>query len=101
MSKEKILLIDDSPDILTHLSEYLKNEGYEVESSMDGERAISMIERKCYDVIFTDLMMPNIDGMEVLKYVTQHSRESICMILTGYARSKMLWKRSSLALLIT
>ena len=88
MSRGKILLIDDSPDILTHLSEYLKNEGYEVESSTDGEKAISMIERKCYDIIFTDLMMPNIDGMEVLKYVTQHSRESICMILTGYGTIK-------------
>ena len=88
MSSEKILLIDDSPDILTHLSEYLKNEGYEVEESTDGEKAISMIERKCYDIILTDLMMPNIDGMEVLKYVTQHSRESICMILTGYGTIK-------------
>ena len=88
MSSEKILLIDDSPDILTHLSEYLKNEGYEVEASTDGEKAISMIERKCYDIILTDLMMPNIDGMEVLKYVTQHSRESICMILTGYGTIK-------------
>jgi Nif-specific regulatory protein len=88
VSKEKILLIDDSPDILTHLSEYLKNEGYEVESSTDGEKAISMVERKCYDIIFTDLMMPNIDGMEVLKYVTQHSRDSICMILTGYGTIK-------------
>jgi len=47
-----------------------------------------MIERKCYDIIFTDLMMPNIDGMEVLKYATQHSRESICMILTGYGTIK-------------
>jgi DNA-binding NtrC family response regulator len=47
-----------------------------------------MIERKCYDIILTDLMMPNIDGMEVLKYVTQHSRESICMILTGYGTIK-------------
>jgi len=88
VSRGKILLIDDSPDILTHLSEYLKNEGYEVESSTDGEKAISMIERKCYDIIFTDLMMPNIDGMEVLKYVTQHSRDSICMILTGYGTIK-------------
>jgi Nif-specific regulatory protein len=74
--------------MLTHLSEYLKNEGYDVEASTDGEKAISMIERKCYDIILTDLMMPNIDGMEVLKYATQHSRESICVILTGYGTIK-------------
>jgi len=88
MSKEKILLIDDSPDILTHLFEYLKNEGYEVEASADGEKAVSMIENKFYDIILTDLMMPNVDGMEVLKYVAQHSRESICIILTGYGTIK-------------
>jgi DNA-binding NtrC family response regulator len=88
VGSEKILLIDDSPDILTHLAEYLKNEGYDVEASADGERAISMIERKFYDIILTDLMMPNLDGMEVLKYVTKHSQESICIILTGYGTIK-------------
>ncbi len=88
MGSEKILLIDDSPDILTPLAEYLKNEGYDVEASDDGERGISMIERKFYDLILTDLMMPNVDGMEVLKYVTKHSRESICIILTGYGTIK-------------
>lgn len=88
MSSEKILLIDDSPDILTYLAEYLRNEGYDVETSADGEKALSMIERKFYDVILTDLMMPNVDGMEVLKYVTKHSRDSICMILTGYGTIK-------------
>jgi Nif-specific regulatory protein len=88
VSREKILLIDDSADMLTHLSEYLKNEGYDVEASTEGEKALSMIERKSYDIILTDLMMPNPDGMEVLKYVTQHSRESICIILTGYGTIK-------------
>jgi len=88
VSSEKILLIDDSPDILAHLSEYLINEGYDVEASADARKAIPLIERKFYDIILTDLMMPHTDGMEVLKYVTQHSPESICMILTGYGTIK-------------
>ena len=88
MSSERILLIDDSPDILANLSEYLRNEGYEVETSADGEKALSMIERKFFDIILTDLMMPNLNGMEVLKYVTENSRDSICMILTGYGTIK-------------
>jgi len=88
VSSERILLIDDSPDILVNLSEYLRNEGYDVETSADGEKALSMIERKFFDVILTDLMMPHLDGMEVLKYVTKYSRDSICMILTGYGTIK-------------
>jgi len=88
VSSERILLIDDSPDILANLSEYLRNEGYEVETSADGEKALSMIERKFFDIILTDLMMPNLNGMEVLKYVTENSRDSICMILTGYGTIK-------------
>jgi DNA-binding NtrC family response regulator len=88
VSSQKILLIDDSPDILAHLSEYLTNEGYDVETSTDARKAIPLIERKFYDIILTDLMMPHTDGMEVLKYATKHSHESICIILTGYGTIK-------------
>lgn len=88
MANEKILLIDDSPEILAHLSEYLRNEGFDLETSDNGEQGISMMERKFYDVILTDLKMPHIDGMEVLKYVTKHSQDSVCILLTGYGTIK-------------
>ena len=68
MSSEKILVIDDSPEILTLFSEYLKAEGFEVETSADGARGIEMIEKKFYDLIVTDLKMPGVDGMKVLEF---------------------------------
>ena len=88
MANEKILLIDDSTDILENLSEYLRNDGYEVDTAANGESGISMIEKKYYDIVLTDLMMPSVDGMEVLKYVTKSSPDSICIILTGYGTVK-------------
>ncbi len=84
MGSEKILLIDDSPEILDNLSEHLASEGYDITTTSDGTSGISMIEKKFYDIILTDMKMPGADGMEVLKYVKEHSPESICIILTGY-----------------
>jgi len=88
MNGEKILVIDDSPEILALFSEYLKAEGYEVDTSADGARGIEMIDKKFYDLIVTDLKMPGIDGMKVLEYSLNHSPDSICIILTGYGTVK-------------
>ncbi len=88
MSSEKILVIDDSEEILTLFSEYLRAEGYEVETSADGAAGIEMIEKKFYDLIVTDLKMPGVDGMKVLEFAMNHSPDSICIMLTGYGTVK-------------
>lgn len=84
MASEKVLLIDDSSEILENLSAFLISEGYDVSTTTDGATGISMIEKNFYDLILTDLKMPGADGMEVLGYVREHSPESICILLTGY-----------------
>lgn len=88
MVSEKILLIDDSPEILESLSERLILEGYDLTTASDGTSGLSLIEKNFYDIILTDMKMPGADGMEVLKYVKEHSPESICIILTGYGTIK-------------
>jgi DNA-binding NtrC family response regulator len=88
MSSEKILVIDDSPEILTLFTEYLRAEGYEVDTSADGVAGIEMIEKKSYDLIITDMKMPSVDGMKVLEFALEHSPDSICIILTGYGTVK-------------
>ncbi len=84
MRSERILLIDDSPEILHALSKSLQDEGFDVETSPSGKQAISFLDQKFYDLVITDLMMPDMDGMAVLKHVTGNSPDSICIILTGY-----------------
>lgn len=88
MANENILIIDDSPEILTQFSHFLKEEGFEVETALDGQAGITKIEKRFYDLIVTDLKMPGLDGMQVLKYVQENSPESICIILTGYGTVK-------------
>jgi len=88
MGSEKILVIDDSPEIVNLFSDYLHTEGYEVDTAGDGAIGISLVERNSYDLIVTDLKMPGTDGMEVLKYIREHSPDTLCIILTGYGTVK-------------
>jgi len=88
MGNEKILVIDDSPEIVNLFSDFLRTEGYEVDTAEDGARGISLIEKNSYDLIVTDLKMPDTDGMEVLKYIGEHSPDTLCIILTGYGTVK-------------
>lgn len=88
MRNERILLIDDSLELLENLEKILIEEGFEVDTASDGAIGIKKIEDKYYDLILTDLKMPNADGIEVLKFVNQNSPESICIILTGFGTIK-------------
>lgn len=88
MSNEKILVIDDAPEILTLISDCLAAEGFEVETCADGAAALALIEKKFYDLVLTDLKMPGVDGMEVLRQTLTHSPDSVCILLTGYGTIK-------------
>lgn len=85
---ESILVVDDSPAVLTSISEMLVASGYAVDVAPDGETGAEMINAKFYDIILTDLVMPGMDGMQVLKYVSENSQESICVMVTGHGTIK-------------
>ena len=67
MSRRKILVIDDEPDIVELVSYNLKKEGFDVASAADGEEALSMIRRGNFDFLILDLMLPGIQGMELCR----------------------------------
>lgn len=85
MAKAKILVVDDELKIRESFSDILGLEDFEVETAQNGEEAIEMIDQDYYDVALIDLNMPKVDGMEVLKYLVEHSIDTIGIILTGYA----------------
>ena len=62
----KILVIDDERAIRNTLKEILEFEGYEVNTAEDGEQGVNMAKKDSYDLIYTDIKMPKMDGMEVL-----------------------------------
>ena len=63
----KLLIIDDERGIRNTLREILADEGYEVEVAENGKQGLEMAQAKAYDLIFSDIKMPEMDGMEVLK----------------------------------
>ena len=67
----KILLVDDDELILLTTGEYLTQEGFEVETAEDGASGFAMLERFSPQIIITDLKMPKMGGMELLKKVKE------------------------------
>ncbi len=85
---EKILIVDDDPEILNVIADILREAGYEADKAEDGRKAIRCVEDDFYDLVITDLNLPQVDGMKVLQYVVDQSPETMCVILTGYGTIK-------------
>jgi len=71
--KAKILLLEDDPALSETIKEYLEEEGFEVEVVHDGQEALDRIYENRYDLLLLDVMVPGIDGFELLRRVREHS----------------------------
>jgi two-component system response regulator PilR (NtrC family) len=80
-----IHVIDDEPIIHEVLSQLLTSEGYEVELSASGEEALEKCSTTSYDVTLLDLLMPGLDGIEVLKSIKKIDPLAVIIIITAYA----------------
>ncbi|OGD24244.1 MAG: Fis family transcriptional regulator [Candidatus Aminicenantes bacterium RBG_13_63_10] len=80
-----IHLIDDEPIIHEVLGQILQAEGYEVEISASGEEALPKYNDQSFDLTLLDLLMPGMDGLEVLKAVRKKDPEAEIIIITAYA----------------
>jgi len=80
----KILVVDDEPLTLELIVESLGAEGYTVDAASNGVDAIDKAKSTAYDAVITDLVMPGMDGMEVLQHFTENYPDSIVIVLTGY-----------------
>ena len=83
--KARILAVDDEPIILDSFRKILVAAGYNVDTVERGQEALSLVLKRDYDFVFTDLKMPEMDGVEVTKAV-KHLRPDIdVIVITGYA----------------
>jgi len=85
MNKSHILLIDDEAIALTNLTHVLKREGYDVTACKDGEAGLEALKRSDFDLVLTDLKMPGIDGMAVLRQVHANHPDVPVIMITGHA----------------
>ena len=80
MSPTKILIIDDEPSIHTVISAYLKAEGFDFKSAMDGSSGLSTALSYQPDIIILDVMLPGMDGIELLAHLRQESDVYVIML---------------------
>ena len=80
----KILIIDDERSIRNSLREILADEGYDVEVAENGQQGCEMVEKERYSVIFCDIKMPGMDGMEVLDRLVQMGIDSAVIMISGH-----------------
>ncbi|MDH5806814.1 MAG: response regulator [Candidatus Methanomethylicaceae archaeon] len=83
--KGRILVIDDDPDIREGISEVLRNSGYEVDAVETATEAIKKSEENAYHIAFIDIVLPDMNGIEVLKKLKDRIPKTRKVIITGYA----------------
>lgn len=84
MAGPRILIVDDEPVVIKSAERVLKAEGYDVEGAAGGREAILKLEKGGYDLVFTDLKMPEVDGLTLIKWIRKSSTTIGIVIITGY-----------------
>ncbi|MDP3181597.1 MAG: sigma-54 dependent transcriptional regulator [Desulfobaccales bacterium] len=87
-SHASILVIEDESAVRQGLQDILVAEGYEVETAADGETGLELVKEQPFDLVLTDLALPGLGGMDILKYLVHHQPDCLCIIVTGYGSIK-------------
>ncbi len=84
--KFKILIVDDEPDVLQTIADSIRSENYLIETQDDPRIALEKLRENRYDLVLTDLMMPEVSGMDIAKYVC-HDPDNDCevVVITAHA----------------
>ena len=80
----KILIVDDEADIRAEIAEYVQGKGYEVEEAADGVEALEKFEAAPADLVITDIMMPRVDGYEVIRRIREIDPRVTIIATTGH-----------------
>jgi DNA-binding response OmpR family regulator len=80
MSEPTILVVEDEPSIAEVVGLYLKRAGYQVQTAPDGKMAMTMLEKKIPDLVILDLMLPEIDGLSLTRWLRDRSDVPIIML---------------------
>ena len=87
--KPKILLIDDEEGIRKLLGISLRDAGYPVSIAIDGERGIELFQEEAPEIVLTDIKMPGLDGIEVLRRIKAMSPDTEVIVITGHGEMEL------------
>ncbi len=80
-----ILVVDDEPAILGLVKDILRPAGYMVNTAANGKEALEALQAHPYDLVITDMIMPQMGGMELVQYLRLHHPETLVIVFTGFA----------------
>lgn len=86
----KVMLVDDEKDFIYTMGYWLKSKGYQIISAADGAEALEQFKKDPADIVFLDLHMPVMDGIETLKNLRKISKTIPVIIITAYAEEESL-----------
>lgn len=83
MPKARILVVDDSKIVLTGFRGILEEAGYEVETAQSGKEAVEKVKSRDFDIVYTDMLMPGMNGSELCEEVKKISSKTPVVLFSG------------------
>lgn len=80
---KKLLVIDDDASMLEVLQQRLETEGYDVETAQNGVQALQLIRSCAYDLVITDIVMPDMDGIELIRALREEDPDAKIIAISG------------------
>jgi DNA-binding NtrC family response regulator len=80
-----VMVLDDEPIVGERLKPVLEKAGYEVEVFTESPKALDRLQEKTFQVLVTDLKMSGPSGLDVLRFLKDHDRDTKAIVITGYA----------------
>jgi DNA-binding NtrC family response regulator len=80
----RILIVDDEAAIRTLLSVVFQGAGYEVRSAAAGHEAVTLLDTEAFDAVLSDIVMPGMDGHELMRWVNQRHPDTAYVLMSGY-----------------
>ncbi|MBU4259136.1 MAG: response regulator [Proteobacteria bacterium] len=81
----KILIVDDEARMRDSLEVLLSNKGYKVDTGCNGREAIECLNKDSYDIVLLDMVMPDMNGLQVMDYIKSQHSDTMVIIMTGHA----------------
>ena len=88
-AQKRVLLVDDEVGVRQSWDRFLSDAGFDVTTAEDGERAIGRLKSEPVDVVVSDLKMPRMDGMELLRWLQHEQPDTPFILLTGYGSEEV------------
>jgi DNA-binding response OmpR family regulator len=98
MSKQRILIVDDEPNIVLSLDFLMRQAGFEVETVSDGEQALAAVARQAPDLILLDVNMPKVNGYQVCEQVKGNPETAGVRIIMLTAKGRDIEREKGLAM---